>query len=219
MTLSSSLELEAENRCMALWMYEYTKAANEGKKKEEKDAPETKGKQENAVLPVRRRSDTAVVERRDDTRKKGAPRQQPHCLDWLGLFGKVTMTDIESATNQIADDAEEGNRREKRGKEEGLVGEVGISSNTMALDMNTGSLDMAPLDDKAATVMATCSAASPTNSDPSTTVEHDEEKVSKLSGKTLAWDATVSDVGESLNEDEAHVNRSYGDAAHRTHRL
>ena len=103
------LELEADkNSYMGLWIYGFTDEPIKGRKKENKDTPEKKGKQETAVVAVRRGSDAQAGERRNDARQKGTVRHQPHNLEWLGLFSKATtINDITLATNHIANDAKE----------------------------------------------------------------------------------------------------------------
>ena len=60
------LELEADkNSYMGLWIYGFTDEPIKGRKKENKDAPEKKGKQETAVVAVRRGSDAQAGERRN----------------------------------------------------------------------------------------------------------------------------------------------------------
>ena len=156
----------------------YCRAADDWGTRKKRDALEKKGEQVDAVLPVRRRSDTAIEERKDDTRQTGVETRQLHAyenLGWLDLSDTVTtmsdvelevmrmtdielemmtMSDIELATDQIADDAKEGNSWEKRRREKRLTGEAGTSFDVTEIDARTGSLV-----DVVATAIATSSAA------------------------------------------------------------
>ena len=134
----------------------YCRAADDWGTRKKRDALEKKGEQVDAVLPVRRRSDTAIEERKDDTRQTGVETRQLHAyqnLGWLDLSDKVTtMTEVEK--DQIADDAKEGNSWEKRRREKRLTGEAGTSFDVTEIDARTGSLV-----DVVATAIATSSAA------------------------------------------------------------
>ena len=148
----------------------YCRAADDWGTRKKRDTLEKEEKQVVAVLPVRRRSDTAVEERKDDTRRTGVETRQLHAyqnLGWLDLSDnvttitdvelevtRITMIDIELATDQIADDAKEGNSWEKRRREKRLTGEAGTSFDVTEIDARTGSLV-----DVVATAIATSSAA------------------------------------------------------------
>ena len=160
-------------------------AADEWRTRKKNDALEKKGKQVVAVLPVRRRSDTAIEEKRDGTRRMGTETRQLHAyqnLSWLGLSDEVTntqlevtamtdtelemttMIDIELATFQIADVAKEGNSWEKRRREKRLTRKAGTSCDVTEIDASAGSL--VDVDAKA---ISTSSAAIATSSAAITT--------------------------------------------------
>ena len=178
-------------------------AADGEKTRKKREAIESKGKQEVAALPVRRRSDPVIEERRDATgrlRTKTRLPQAYHNLSWLDLSDEVTtmtdmelqvttmtniglevmtmtdtelevktMTDTELATNQIGDDAKEGNRRDaRRGKR--LAGEAGASCDVTAINAIRDSLvdDDAEFIATSSSPIATSSTAIATSSATST---------------------------------------------------